>query len=193
METKSLILAYQILIEDLLTLIEYIDPQDSNRGCFSHRTFELLLRSCTELENLWKSKLIDHKHPIRQGQHWNIVDYAKLESEYAHDLSTYEVAFVHWKGQNGPDYFTPYADWTTPIQGQPRLVWYDAYNQVKHAREANFAAASLQNVIMAIGALHITLHSFFSNEIFFPQPIPSILRQTGIEKAFLHFDIRKAP
>lgn len=189
MDKRSFATAYRILVEDLLTLCEYIDPCDANRSCFSHRTFELLLRACTELENLWKSYLLDKQHGGNEND-WNVVDYAKIESQYAIALSSVEVAFVHWSNGPGLSYFRPYDGWANPSQS-PRLPWYKAYNAVKHAREKNFAEASFENVIFAVGALHVALDCIFGGDAFFPQPIPSILKQTRLGQAFLQFDIKR--
>lgn len=189
MDKRSFATAYRILVEDLLTLCEYIDPRDANRACFSHRTFELLLRSCTELENLWKSFLLNKQHGGDPND-WNVHDYAKIESQYGIELSSVEVAFVHWNDGPGLSYFLPYDGWTDQTQ-KPRLKWYKAYNAVKHARENNFPEASLDYVISAIGALHIALDKIFGGEAFFPQPIPGVLKQTRLGQTFLHFDIKR--
>lgn len=188
MEMRSFASAYRILVEDLLTLCEYIDPQDANLDCFSHRTFELLMRVCTELENLWKSFLREKKHRGDENR-WNLLDYVKIESQYGKKLSTAEVAFVHWKCGSEMSYFQPYKGWTNEEQST-RLSWYKAYNSVKHAREKNFGKASFGNVILAFGALHVALVHFFGEKVFFPQPIPKILQHTRLEQAFVHFDIK---
>lgn len=185
---RSFATAYRILIEDLLTLCEYIDPQDVNKGCFSHRTFELLLRACTELENLWKTILIEKQHPGNPND-WTVFDYAKIESSHRIELSDVAVSFVHWKSSSAGYYFKPFEGWTDTNQN-PRLSWYKAYNNVKHSRESNFCEASLLNVVCAIGALHINLHSRFGFDVFLPQPLPNPLRSCGLEQVFCHFHIK---
>lgn len=166
----SLSNSFECLCRDFLKLCEYIDPIDSNESCFSHRSYELLLRSCTELENLW-CIILREKNYSKKGN-WTIKDYCKIESEFGINLSSKEVTFVFWKPEPAQSYIKPFEGWTTtPQKGQPRLSWYNAYNEVKHDREQNFSKASLKNLRYAMSALYINLIEYYGCKIFTPSLI----------------------
>lgn len=186
---KSFSLSYRILVEDLLRLCEYIDPRDENKDCYSHRTYELFLRTCTELENLWKTILRDKGHS-GDPDDWNVFDYSKIDSEHRVHVSDTEVRFVDWQTATGDGYIRPFDGWTNTGQ-TPRLAWYKAYNQVKHNREQCFEKASLGNLIQALGALHINLEAYYGQDVLLPRPLPSIFDVSGLGQALLHFEIRK--
>jgi hypothetical protein len=181
-------LAYRAITSDLLKLCEYVDPCQANALAFSHRTFELFLRTCTELENLWKYVLRDNNHPGPEPK-WDIYSYQEVERSYGQALSNKEVIFVYWK----PDpvrYWKPFDDWLTRGRGQIVLPWYKSYNQVKHDRDANFHEASLENLITSVAALHICLQTAFGNEVFFHQPMPGMFSVSGLPEAFLLFQTK---
>lgn len=171
--------AYSTITRDLVTLCEYIDPCVSNKSTYSHRTYELFLRTCTELENLWKYVLRNKKHPGPEKD-WNIFQYREIENKYGVGLSNKEVTFVYWKPDPYQCYVKPFDGWHTAQSPQSPLSWYKAYNEVKHDREMNFSKASLENLILSISALHVNLQAEFGNDVFSPQPIPSIFRVSGL-------------
>jgi len=182
-------LAYRTITSDLLTLCEYIDPCSANEAVFSHRTFELFLRACTEMENLWKYILQEkcHSGPERD---WSIKTYLEVEKSYGYPLSSKEVCFVYWKPDPSIYYWKPFDGWVTGTPNQPVLPWYSAYNHVKHNRDTNFHEASLKNLILSVAALHVTLHAVFGNDVFFHQPMPSMFGVSGLPEAFLLFRIK---
>jgi hypothetical protein len=61
--------------------------------------------------------------------------------------------------------FKPFAQWndTAPTLTLP---WYDAYNAVKHHREAAFSKATLEAVLNAAAALHIMQIAQWGPEVF---------------------------
>ena len=56
-ERKSMIMSARLIIDDFEHLFEYIEPHSSNLNVFSHRIYELLLRTCTEVESCCKGIL----------------------------------------------------------------------------------------------------------------------------------------
>ena len=50
-EKKSLITSTRMILRDLNNLYDYIEPSDDNFGVYSHRIYELLLRTATEFES----------------------------------------------------------------------------------------------------------------------------------------------
>lgn len=171
--------AYATITRDLVTLCEYIDPCEANKNTYSHRTYELFLRTCTELENLWKFILRKNNHSVKEKD-WNIFQYAEIERSYGITLSNQEVTFVYWKPYPYQNYAKPFDGWHTCSINQSPLAWYKAYNDVKHDREMNFAKASFENLILSISALHVNLKAEFGSDVFSPQPIPDIFRVSGL-------------
>ena len=73
-ERKSMIKAARLIIDDFERLFEYIEPHTSNENVFSHRIYELLLRTCTEVESCCKGILIANGHTANSME-----DYKKIE------------------------------------------------------------------------------------------------------------------
>ena len=69
----SFIRAFHILSSDLIKLIDFIEPCDSNKFTYSHRIYELYLRASTEFESNCKAILKANGY-IFEGN-LNITDY----------------------------------------------------------------------------------------------------------------------
>jgi hypothetical protein len=145
--------SYRILKHDLKSIFEYIEPQNANFKTFSHRTFELLVRACIEVESL--CKLIFKQDRVELKNCGNMVRYSDLEG--AMHLSKYEI------GCYGFTYpaFIPFESFSGTERKHRSPSWYKAYNAVKHNRTENFAQASLENVIHAVGAVYVLLLAQF--------------------------------
>ena len=61
--------------------------------------------------------------------------------------------------------FTPFAQWSD-VAPTKSLAWYDAYNAVKHHREAEFSKATLEVLLDAVAALHIMQVAQWGPEVF---------------------------
>lgn len=145
-EKKSMIMAARLIIDDFERLFEFIEPHTSNENVFSHRIYELLLRTCTEVESCCKGILIANGHSAK-----DMNDYKKIEQ--ATHLSGYSVCYSNWF----PTHYSvqPFASWATGGS----LSWYKAYNDVKHNRWQNFTLANLKNLLDAICGLLCIIHS----------------------------------
>ena len=145
-ERKSMIMAARLIIDDFERLFEFIEPHTSNENVFSHRIYELLLRTCTEVESCCKGILIANGHAAN-----NMEDYKKIEQ--ATHLSGYTVRYSNWF----PSYYSiqPFASWTTGGS----LSWYKAYNDLKHNRWQNFTLANLKNLLNAISGLLCVIYA----------------------------------
>jgi len=141
--------SFDLLRKDLEQVLEYIEPVDCNDKTFSHRTYGLLLRACTDFESLAKDTLIDKdpKYP-KSPEKLNINDYRKLEPKL--NLEPLDVDFLLWRPQ--PRRASPFRKWSvSPLQ------WYQDYNKVKHNRDAEFARANLGVVVEAMAGLFVLL------------------------------------
>jgi hypothetical protein len=137
--------ALRILIERLDELFLYIEPDANGLNAYSHKTRELLILACTEVENTWKHYMsVAGATPL--GTQFNTNDYVKLLAPLY--LAEYEVQL---KPYSSVPALRPFNGWNpaTPTQS---LLWYDAYNQTKHDRKQHFNKATLQNCIAAVTA-----------------------------------------
>ena len=153
-ECSSLCRAYKIIQKDLETLFEYIEPCDSNKATYSHRTFELMLRICTEFEANCKGILIANGYN-KSPKQLKICDYYKIT--YAAKLSDYEVLLRTW--HPNPLKLQPFNEWQGGTY-QP-LSWYQSYNEAKHNRDTKFYKSNLENTIQALAGLLCILYAQF--------------------------------
>lgn len=155
-ERNSLIHSGILIVKDFSELFDYIEPCDDHSKVYSHRIFELFLRTATEFEANCKGILIANKY-IKKNE-YNIQDYEKLNG--ALHLSDYRVEFSRWIEQYN---YRPFADWAS----NNSLSWYKAYNIVKHDRFNNYKHANLLNLLLAICGLLCILHAQFGSKIEF--------------------------
>ena len=155
----SLCRAYFIIQNDFLEMLNYIDPDDDNLKCFSHRIYELFLRASTEFESNCKAILCGNGYKKVRGNDFNIKDYYKINK--ACKLSEYIAYFDTWN--NHPLEIKPFQEWESSSY-QP-LPWYRNYNLVKHDRSKKFKEANLENLIKAISSLYVVLLAQFNRAI----------------------------
>lgn len=137
--------ALRLLINKLDDIFLYIEPSSAAMNVYSHKTRELLILACTELENFWKY-YADKSAKLRGKKRLTTNDYAKLckplhLKEYQFTLNTYASVppispFEHWD----------------PAKPTASLTWYDAYNKTKHDRDKHFEEATLIHCINAVVA-----------------------------------------
>ena len=173
----SFVHSYHLIEKDLKILFDYISPNNSNNGTFSHRIYELFFRCCTEFENNAAAILNDNGYA--NGGNMNISkDYFKINR--ALKLNEYQIRLNVW--ENGPLMLRPFAAWNTAIYSP--LTWYQNYNSVKHNRTANFHLANLENLITAAAGLMILLYSQYAYHAFSPyQPISLVNSEDFFESA----------
>ena len=172
-ERTSLCRAYKMLEQDLEILFEYIEPCDANKLTHSHRTFELMLRACTEFEANCKGILFANGYSptkrdgtLRSSDKWNIDDYWRINR--AIKLSEYKILLKSWHPK--PLQLQPFHGWQSMTkQG---LDWYRAYNQAKHNRDTKFDQSNFENTIEAIAGLLCVLFAQFNVHTTYPYRPP---------------------
>jgi hypothetical protein len=137
--------ALRLLINKLDDIFVYIEPCAASRDVYSHKTRELLILACTELENFWQY-YAERSRLSGSGKRLTTNDYAKLckplhLKEYQFTLNTYA----------GLPPLRPFEHWDT-AKPTASLAWYDAYNKTKHDREKHFSQATLFHCINAVVA-----------------------------------------
>jgi hypothetical protein len=140
--------AYQILKRDLVRLFEFIEPCPDNYSTYSQRTFEMLLRACTEVESNCKQVLRANGHATEDV---NIIRFSDLNGPMK--LSEYIVCCPAIDFED----FSPFKSFALTVRQDRSPSWYRAYNQAKHDRATFFSSASLRNVIEAMGAVHVLI------------------------------------
>lgn len=145
---KRFLQSFEILKSDLQRLFEFIEPCVNNCSTFSLRTFELLLRACTEVESNCKQIFRANGHSV---DYMNIIRFADLNGPMK--LSDY---IVYCPAFEFPD-FSPFEACSNSDRNQRSPLWYKAYNEAKHDRANSFSSANLKNVIEAIGAVYVIL------------------------------------
>lgn len=136
----------RVLIEQLDNLLLYIEPEGSGLNAYSHKSRELLILACTEVESHWVSLLTKANASPQNGRTFTTNDYVKLIAP-AH-LREYSVILRNYRTAQP---ISPFSNWaaTAPTAS---IAWYNAYNKTKHDRGTHFNEATLSNVISAVSA-----------------------------------------
>lgn len=142
-EPEHFIRAFEIIQKDLISLFDYVEPDDVNLATYSYRIHELLVRVCIEVEANFKAILTENNYTKTDA--WNMGDYKKIEA--THFLSHYMVRLPVWRDRTKD--ITPFAGWT--MRGKPD--WYVDYNSAKHDRHTAFRKANFGNLVDAVAGL----------------------------------------
>ena len=137
--------ALRVLIDKLDELLLYIEPSPDGLNSYSHKTRELLILACTEVENSW-TQYMQIASATPNGRNFNTTDYVKL-SNHLH-LKEYELRLRPYASMQG---IKPFNNWSSAAPTQS-IDWYDAYNKTKHNRNTHFSDATLLHCIEAIAA-----------------------------------------
>lgn len=135
--------AIRVLIQKLDEIFFFIEPHSSTKATFSHKIRELLILTCTEIENIWNSYLIQCGQ-VSNRNGFTTNDYVKLKNKLF--LDDFEFNLISYPELGS---IRPFENWSSSNPTQS-LFWYDAYNKTKHDRTNNFTKASLWNTINAI-------------------------------------------
>lgn len=147
-EMASSVITSRLIFQDLYDLFYYIEPDDKNLKTFSHRIYELLWRTATEVESNFKGimQANGYKDPEKMADYFKVASVARL--------SEYKVQFTRWSSSR---LFTPFAEWNSATYAA--LPWYQSYNKVKHNRYKYFELANLENLMNAMAALLSILYA----------------------------------
>ena len=142
------------LFRNLGELFRVSHPAPDNLNSYGSAIRDLLILACTEVEAQWKAIAIEnHLPPILK--HFNTKDYVKLLP--AMKLNEYGISLLRYPGN---PFVFPFNNWN-PADPTQSLDWYNAYNQVKHDREAHFKEATLGRAIYAVAACLVLLAAQF--------------------------------
>lgn len=159
--------ALNLILDDLRSIFEFVEPSDEGRDAFSYRIHALLMRTCIEIEANFKAIFDANNFSSGSGKHLSMRDYRKIDA--SHYLSSYELILPMWNGPSPT--IRPFEPWhafrgkATPGKGIS-LPWYQAYNASKHSRQKAFKQANLWNLIEAVAGLLILITAQFKTETF---------------------------
>jgi hypothetical protein len=145
-EQRSSEQSLRLLVERLDELLLYIEPDPHGLKAYSHKTRELLILACTELENTWKHCMRIAGASSPSGSEFTTKDYVRLLSPLY--LAEYEVIVKPYPAV-GP--LRPFSVWDANAPTKS-LGWYDAYNKTKHDRTTYFGEATLGHCFSSIAA-----------------------------------------
>lgn len=151
--------AFEIILNDLKELFEFIEPCDTNLETYSFRIHQLIIRTCIEAEANFKAILRENTfNPKKEEKWWNMNDFKIVNK--THHLDAYRIGIPFWDGDKNE--IAPFSDW----KNGENLSWYQSYNKSKHDRATNFKEASLENLLGAVTGLLALLSSQFHNKSF---------------------------
>ena len=135
----------RVLINKLDEIFFFVEPNNFTKETFGHKIRELLILTCTEIENFWNAFLVQGNMETKANG-FSTKDYVKLKEKLF--LADFEFNLISYPELG---VIIPFADWNLSNPSKS-LFWYDAYNKTKHDRTANFSKATLWNTINAVVA-----------------------------------------
>ncbi|WP_186124676.1 hypothetical protein [Burkholderia gladioli] len=151
------IVAASSLFSQFTDVFRFIEPAPSNLIAFGHKLRELLILACTEIEACWRAVLFENGI---ERTIYSTKDFIKLSEPLR--LNTWSIRLKDYPELGDRK---PFESWHEK-QPTKSLAWYDAYNAVKHNREKEFQRATFDNVLNAMGALHIMQAAQWGPQVF---------------------------
>ena len=138
------------LERDMEAVSRFIEFHERNFAVYSIELAHLLFAAASEVDAV--AKLLC-KHLSPKSPRKNIDHYRKTLLRALPELPN-EIVFV-------PRYGLVLKPWLTWEQDTNPL-WWRAYNDVKHERDAHFQDATLESALNALGALHLLTINYYA-------------------------------
>jgi hypothetical protein len=142
-----------VLVRQLKNICQVIHPAKTTLLTYGHAIRNVLILAATEVESHWRGILFDNG--IIKDK-YSTFDYVLLKD--ALRLDEYSVSFPTYPWL---DPLRPFENWNKD-RPTGSLIWYDAYNAVKHDREGQFERATLSSAFEAVAACAVLLVAQFS-------------------------------
>lgn len=130
--------------QDVMTTSRYIHFDSQNYNTFSTELMNILIRSCTGIEDILKSLLTDIDEKKRRN---NIKDYFQITKEEHFDKLNLETIIF----TNTDIEFKPFGKWEKETPPQ----WWTKYNKIKHNKEEYLSYGNFKNALNAFGGLFL--------------------------------------
>jgi hypothetical protein len=140
---KSAQTQLEALVGSIEAICRVVHPTPATLPVYGHEIRNLLILAATEVEMHMRAILADNGVVSDRP---STTDFVKLAAPMR--LDNYSVRFHRF-----PELpvFAPFQGWRSE-KPTASLVWYDAYNGVKHNRDREFERASLRNALSAVAA-----------------------------------------
>ena len=136
---------YYSLESKFINTIEYVELTEINFHTYSNGFAHLLLTIGAELDDFFK----EYCHFRLDDRRKKISDYAAyIDGKYP----TIRDQKIILKEYN--IIISPFENWNVNCAAES-LVWWTAFNEIKHGRAANIEKATLENVVNILGALYL--------------------------------------
>ena len=163
-------------IGEIERICRVVHPFEGNLQTYGHEIRNILILACTEVEAHWKNILKDNDYTA-DYERLNTTHYVKLLSPMKLDEYVVQLNYYPWL-----EPISPFVCWSS-AKATKSLSWYDAYNKVKHDREANFAQATLRRALTAVTGCFVMLCAQYGLDF--------VLEDREAERAF--FQLIRAP
>lgn len=145
----SLNVQLKILHRKLEEIYQFVEPTPSQiESAYGYESRNLLILACTEVESQFRL-ILEANEISPQGRFFTTRDFVKLSDVLR--LKEYRLFDGRYPELTA---CSPYEDWDAS-RASESIPWYDAYNAVKHHREANFDKATIKHARDAIYACEI--------------------------------------
>jgi hypothetical protein len=151
------------LVRQLERICQVVHPYGDSLRVYGHDIRNLLVLACMEVESHLRGILIANGMSSKKKKRYDMNDYVILRDVMK--LDQYSLAFPNFPWLSS---ISPFNGWGHTGKPSQDLMWYDAYNAVKHNRETEFYAATLDNALSAVAACAILMAAQFGLETAFP-------------------------
>jgi hypothetical protein len=135
-----------IIVEMLNDILQYIEPDEEGVSAYGHKTRNLLILACTEVENILRYYL--RRIAGIEEDRLTTNDYVRLKMPLF--LSEYAVLY-RLPGASSIGLMRPFHGWDRN-EPSKSIPWYEAYNATKHNRDQYFDQATLAHCIYSVAA-----------------------------------------
>jgi hypothetical protein len=142
----------------LEAVFQVVHPVQQNQHAYGHEIRNLIILASTEVESHWRAVLKENDFEPSNGRSFTTTDYVRLLAPMK--LDEYSVSFPRYPWLEP---VSPFKCWDL-LKPTQSLDWYDAYNQVKHDREAKFQCAKLAFSIQSVAACAVMFAAQFGFE-----------------------------
>ena len=139
---------YLSLKKELEVVSDYIEFEEANYQTYSIELAKLLMAASSRVDVVLK-QLCNTLNP--EGKHENINNYRVTIKQYLQADFLAEKVSISRHGLE----LDPWSNWRMHEERNPD--WWNAYNDVKHQRNAEFPKATLKNALNAMSALLISI------------------------------------
>lgn len=156
-EYSSHVRQLELILDELKSVFKVVEPAQGNLNTYGNTIRNIIILSCTEIDSMMK-KILKNNGILLDDREYTTKQYFKLKE--ALRLGEYELQFKEFEHLGS---FSPFSEWESerPTQSLP---WYDAYNKIKHDREANFQYANVKNALFSIAAYVILLIAQYGHD-----------------------------